>query len=187
MKLVSEETRRKQRLFCKNWYSKNKAKHIARIGALQKQNREQRTKYQKGWWAEHSDVKNDEYRSTRQQWRNSNRDKVNASSRSWAKKNRPKRRALEAKRRLLETAAAINLKSIKAWMQRVLDSESAVCYYCQNTVEKENIHFDHIIPLSKGGNHSPDNLCVSCATCNQSKSDKFVRVWIKTGQQLLEL
>ncbi len=31
---------------------------------------------------------------------------------------------------------------------------------------------DHIIPRSKGGNTSLDNLCLSCPTCNRHKSTK---------------
>ena len=38
---------------------------------------------------------------------------------------------------------------------------------------KENIHFDHIVPVTKGGSTSEENLELLCQDCNLSKSDKI--------------
>lgn len=63
----------------------------------------------------------------------------------------------------------------------------AFCYYCSKKVSTKSIHFDHIIPLSKGGPHSVDNLCVSCAECNMQKHDNPIEKWVKFGQQILAI
>jgi len=91
------------------------------------------------------------------------------------------------KRRALKQQATINLKSILAWVKRVRKQSMAVCYYCQKHCLSGDIHFDHIVPLSKGGAHSVENLCVSCATCNLTKKAKPIHAWIRIGQQIFSL
>ena len=39
-------------------------------------------------------------------------------------------------------------------------------------------HADHIIPLSRGGSDSPENIVVACQSCNLSKNDKLPYEWI---------
>jgi len=43
------------------------------------------------------------------------------------------------------------------------------CYWCGEKIHKGNLHIDHYIPLSKGGEHSNENLVASCSKCNLSK------------------
>jgi 5-methylcytosine-specific restriction endonuclease McrA len=64
--------------------------------------------------------------------------------------------------------------------KELLDRDNWICKCCGIKVhdEKRNderkAHIDHIIPISKGGNSSPENLQVLCRTCNLTKSDKIV-------------
>lgn len=44
------------------------------------------------------------------------------------------------------------------------------CVYCGST---ENLHLDHIIPFSKGGDTSVENLQLLCQKCNLQKSNKI--------------
>lgn len=54
------------------------------------------------------------------------------------------------------------------------------CYLCgckvvRSTTYKPNqATIDHVIPLSKGGPHTYDNVRTACQSCNSSKSDKIV-------------
>ena len=48
------------------------------------------------------------------------------------------------------------------------------CFKCGS---KQNQSIDHIIPLSKGGNHSVGNLMTLCLRCNMSKRDKLFIEW----------
>lgn len=46
------------------------------------------------------------------------------------------------------------------------------CVLCGS---KENLHFDHIIPFSKGGSSiTSKNIQILCAKCNLSKHDKIM-------------
>jgi len=126
----------------------------------------------------------------RERWakyRNANRAKCNARQLAWRNKNRGKWQARSHLRRAMEKRAAINLKSIKEWMTKVRKADSFVCYYCERRFPSALVHFDHIVALSTGGEHSVRNLCAACPDCNLSKGAKPIRLWIEQGQQLLEL
>lgn len=46
--------------------------------------------------------------------------------------------------------------------------DNGKCVICGSN---ENIEFDHIIPFSKGGAHSVDNIRVLCRKCNRSRGN----------------
>jgi len=55
----------------------------------------------------------------------------------------------------------------------LLDSNNNQCFYCKIFVKRGiNLHLDHKVPLSRGGNHCIDNLVPSCASCNLRKGTK---------------
>lgn len=51
-------------------------------------------------------------------------------------------------------------------------SQNGKCWWCGKSV-KRKFHVDHIIPLAKGGSNKPNNICISCPTCNSQKSDRM--------------
>jgi len=56
---------------------------------------------------------------------------------------------------------------------RVLKRENQVCRSCCMPVADNDIHFDHVIPWSKGGPTEESNIQLLCGTCNRKKSDKY--------------
>ena len=57
----------------------------------------------------------------------------------------------------------------------VFNRDGEVCAYCGDT--DTDFHLDHIVPWSRGGDHSAANLTVSCASCNLRKGDKLIDEW----------
>ncbi len=51
-----------------------------------------------------------------------------------------------------------------------------LCEYCHASEQWQCVSFtvDHVIPLTKGGANSIDNLALGCFHCNRQKSDKIV-------------
>lgn len=50
------------------------------------------------------------------------------------------------------------------------------CHYCNEKLDyltPRATHLDHVIPLSKGGTHTQNNVVWSCSFCNLSKGDKL--------------
>jgi hypothetical protein len=72
-------------------------------------------------------------------------------------------------------------------LQRKIRAKFAdCCAYCR-TAEYLTVsifEFEHIIPLSVGGETSFENLCLSCPTCNRYKASRQTAVDIKTQQEI---
>lgn len=59
--------------------------------------------------------------------------------------------------------------------QVIIKRDNATCYICGNgPLPDSGIHLDHVTPLSKGGPHIPDNVRVTCVSCNCKKSNKSI-------------
>lgn len=64
---------------------------------------------------------------------------------------------------------------IPAWMvQRLFELFEGMCAYCRVA---KSAHVDHIMPLSKGGDHSIENIAPACARCNQTKNASLPAVF----------
>mgnify|MGYP000444478632 FL=1 len=48
------------------------------------------------------------------------------------------------------------------------------CQYCGGQFQYSELTYDHMIPVSKGGISTWDNLVAACKSCNSNKSDKIV-------------
>lgn len=58
-------------------------------------------------------------------------------------------------------------------MLKVVRRDNHVCQECHIYVRDDQVEFDHIIPLSKGGATSVDNLRLLCRQCNRKKSNSI--------------
>ena len=71
------------------------------------------------------------------------------------------------RRRQLEKTGRITAKE---WALK-LKQYQYKCVYCESD---ENIEMDHIIPLSKGGDHNINNIQPLCRSCNAKKGNKIL-------------
>lgn len=53
--------------------------------------------------------------------------------------------------------------------RQVIERDGYYCVYCDEDLRSAEIHLDHVIPESKGGLTTVDNLQVTCRRCNTAK------------------
>jgi 5-methylcytosine-specific restriction endonuclease McrA len=53
----------------------------------------------------------------------------------------------------------------------VLQRDAHRCQYCGS---RKHLTLDHVLPRSKGGQHTWDNVVTACSTCNGKKGDRFL-------------
>jgi 5-methylcytosine-specific restriction protein A len=73
-----------------------------------------------------------------------------------------------------EKAKARELRKTRWWQQK---TASGACYYCGDKVGFKNLTMDHIIPLSRGGRSTRDNLVPCCKKCNTRKKSSLPVEW----------
>jgi 5-methylcytosine-specific restriction endonuclease McrA len=49
------------------------------------------------------------------------------------------------------------------------------CQYCDKPVSQEELTFDHVIPRSRGGERTWENIVTACRRCNTKKANKTPR------------
>ncbi len=58
-------------------------------------------------------------------------------------------------------------------MLQVVRRDGHICQCCRVNVPDDEIEFDHVIPVAKGGPTSVSNIRVLCRKCNRKKSDSL--------------
>jgi 5-methylcytosine-specific restriction endonuclease McrA len=95
-----------------------------------------------------------------------NKEKMKESMREWRRNNHAVVQGLHQKRRALKRGAEICDLTRKEW-EIIKASFGYKCAYCG--IKTNKLTQDHITPLSKGGNHTAQNIVPVCHSCNAKK------------------
>jgi len=129
-------------------YQANKEHILERHRVYHKANRESRKEYHRKW-----------YRA--------NKGRIAELQREYKKAHPLKRREFEGRRRAREHGVPIG----HADYELVVATSNGLCGICGDPIFGK-FDIDHIVPLTKGGAHSTDNLQVAHHHCNVSKGNK---------------
>jgi 5-methylcytosine-specific restriction protein A len=73
-----------------------------------------------------------------------------------------------------ERAKARELRKSRWWQRK---TASGLCHYCGKKMVFKEITMDHLVPLTRGGKSSKDNLVPSCKDCNNKKKNMLPLEW----------
>lgn len=80
-----------------------------------------------------------------------------------------------------ERDKARQLRKTRWWQQKTASGE---CWYCGKKVGYANLTMDHVVPLSRGGRSTKDNLVPCCKDCNTKKQSLLPVEWASYMQRL---
>lgn len=71
--------------------------------------------------------------------------------------------------------------------EQVRQADRGQCCYCQTQEANSGIplSFGHILPTSKKGETTFENICLACRTCNEFKSDSTEGINLLTGANVV--
>lgn len=99
-----------------------------------------------------------------------NRIRKAETCKQWRKQNPVKVAEYGHKHRARKKAAQIGEVSYA----RILARDGMFCYLCSSQIAQHALSFDHVIPLSRGGAHSEDNVRPAHRVCNMRKQGKLL-------------
>ena len=130
-------------------------------------NAEKNRQYQAAFRARMSEEEKKEYDKARYK---RNKKRYNENSKRWAQKNPHKSQAsthqTTVRKRYPEAFEASNIVTaeLSDWLK---EHRGCECAYC----EAQATHIDHIVPLSREGSHTWDNIQLICKNCNFGKNN----------------
>jgi len=67
-----------------------------------------------------------------------------------------------------------NYFTLPCTRKNVIIRDDKTCQYCDEKFSEQELTVDHVIPRSKGGKTTWDNVVAACISCNQKKSDYYL-------------
>lgn len=114
---------------------------------------------------------------SRRYWKE-NREKAREAHQRWTDINREKGREYRRNRKARIRGA--EGKHTATDIERLFNLQNGKCAACKTRLSKtgkHRFHVDHVQPISRGGNNSPENLQLLCGPCNQCKHTKTPEQW----------
>lgn len=117
------------------------------------------------------------YKLTAKAWRATPEGKAMVAAQNRRKAhdgNRAEHYRAKSKRRRARLAGVQTSLTAAEW-RGILDDHLHRCAYCGTDGVLEQ---DHVIPVSKGGPHTAENVVPACPPCNNSKSNHDMEPWL---------
>lgn len=148
----------------KNWQKQNPDKVRNLDRKRHERDKDRRNALQRQYAREHKDQATQRKRL----WASLNPEKRLAIQKRWNEKNRHKINAYAQNRRALLYCAGTHTGED---VEVIFKAQSGLCAICSMVLVKK--HVDHIMPISRGGRNTKDNLQILCPSCNLIKSNKI--------------
>lgn len=147
----------------KNYHERNPEKRSERWKNWHAKNKESRRAYSRKWYAEHQNYYQE--RHIKQYTENPEKFRERARQEAKTPQGKIRNRINASKHRALERKGDVTADEV-----RELIARQKCCAYCKKPFTKKRPStIDHVIPLSRGGQHTISNLVLACKSCNSHK------------------
>ena len=149
--------------------------------------------YRKRYRQEHAERHNEQGK----RWREDNKEKVAISRKQWSNNNptyqslwrkTEKGRACTQRKnvtRRVRLREVINTLTAKEWSD-ILEQYNYKCAYCRRSILDlpDGLVRDHVIPISRGGSNTKENIVPSCVNCNTEKHTQLIKEILSKGKEV---
>jgi len=153
-------------------YERHRDKRIEAARRYREKNHEEvkrrnRERYRSNW---------DHFRELNRKSYLRHRDRRISEALEWQKNNPDRVSVRHAKRRSREAGYEIST----SFHRKMLHRYGGKCAYCKVVLDVSDrktptgLHWDHVLPLSKGGKNSEGNLLPACSSCNLRKGARYL-------------
>lgn len=73
-------------------------------------------------------------------------------------------------------------RRVKFTRKNIYRRDNSICQYCGRKLRTEDLNLDHVVPLSKGGKNTWENVVCSCIPCNMRKGNRTLK---QAGMKLI--
>jgi|TARA_B100000282_G_scaffold88509_1_gene61873 5-methylcytosine-specific restriction endonuclease McrA len=73
---------------------------------------------------------------------------------------------------VLKRFVKFHFQIVSAHRREIILRDNNQCQYCSIELPSDKLTLDHIVPKSKGGKNTWDNLVAACKKCNQKKGNR---------------
>ncbi len=146
----------------KAWAKNHPERRKITIQRFKKNNPAKLTEYCRRWRETHRE----QYRSIDRAYRTKNRVATRQRGKEAYENNPERYRAYSRNRYAMVWSNGIHTADD---VIQQYDKQGGLCYWCSEPVN-QLYHVDHMIPVSRGGSNSHENIVIACPSCNQRKS-----------------
>ncbi len=161
----------------KKYYQRNKEK----IKKKAKEYRDKNKSYLEKWFKKHYKNNKEYYSKHHKKYYRENKDKLKEKQREYLRtpegKEVWKRSKLKRRRKLSSVECTLTGQQ---W-EDIKKDQDYTCNMCGKKEPEVELTQDHILPLSRGGNHTKENIQALCRSCNAKKSNKLPNELIHRG------
>lgn len=160
--------REKQLEANRRWYYNHRDARIRQTTAYAKAHPEQTRQYQAAY------RQSSKYRTRYRRYYAEHKEQIAQYGRQWTSANPERHRARIRRYRARKVGAnGFHTAEDIATQYR---AQNGRCWWCSCELE-EFYHVDHLTPLSRGGSNAPENIVITCPSCNLSKGNKMPHEW----------
>lgn len=175
-KAVTEEQKARVRERARLWAAENTERKRAADRAYYEAHRELVKARARAWYESNPE----RGRATRRAWATAHQSEMSEYRRQYQVDHVEELRAYRASRRQIRASQQGDRRARlrRAFVEPVdrltlYERDGGVCGLCGSPVEVSDFHVDHVVPLSRGGEHSYANTQIAHPSCNLSKHNRL--------------